>query len=96
MDNQVFYGQTFSKGQLTIPKKIRDRYFLGDNFSYKMTLKDGSILIEPQISDSQTSKKDLSSVLKKINKPIFTDKDYQNFIDGRKSWNKKIDKLGIK
>lgn len=44
---QSYYIQSFSKGQVTIPKKIRKQLNMGDNFTLKLTLQDGKIVAEP-------------------------------------------------
>jgi len=93
MDNLVTYGQTFSKGQLTIPKKFRDFYGLGENFAYIMTHQNQQIIIEPQEKKSKT--KNLATALAKIKEPIFSKEDYNLYLQGRKDWNKRMKKLGI-
>jgi len=92
MNQTVTYGQTFSKGQLTIPKKFRDYYGLGDIFPYKMTHQDTKIIIEPQDQPKKTS---LAQVIASIKEPIFTDQDYQNYLNMRKQNNKRLQKMGL-
>jgi bifunctional DNA-binding transcriptional regulator/antitoxin component of YhaV-PrlF toxin-antitoxin module len=92
MNNLVTYGQTFSKGQLTIPKKFRDHHGLGDNFAYKMTHQDKKIIIEPQ---EQPKKKSLAAALAKIKEPIFSDADYQDYLQMRKDNESRMIKLGL-
>lgn len=92
MDNLTTYGQTFSKGQLTIPKKIRDHYGLGENFAYKITHQNKKIIIEPQ---DRPKKQDLAAALAKIKEPLFSEEDYQFYLQGRKDWDKRMKKLGI-
>jgi bifunctional DNA-binding transcriptional regulator/antitoxin component of YhaV-PrlF toxin-antitoxin module len=92
MDDLVTYGQTFSKGQLTIPKKFRDLHGLGDNFAYKMTHQDTMIIIEPQ---EKPHKKNLAAALAKIKEPIFSEEDYQDYLQMRNDNEKRSQKLGI-
>jgi len=92
MNNLITYGQTFSKGQLTIPKKIRDHFDLGENFAYKITSKDKKIIIEPQVA---AKKSKLYSALLKIKKPTLTDQDYQDYLEMRKESKKRAQKMGI-
>lgn len=89
--NQInTYGQTFSKGQLTIPKKFRDYFNLGDNFAYKMTNQGQKIIIEPQ----SQKKESLSSIISQIDQPVFTDKDYKDYLKMRKENKKREATLG--
>lgn len=91
MNNLVTYGQTFSKGQLTIPKKLRDYYGLGENFAYKMTRQDKKIIIEPQ---DQPKKHNLASALAKMT-IIWKDDDFINPKNTRKEWDDRLAKMGI-
>jgi len=93
MNNLATYGQTFSKGQLTIPKKIREYYGLGENFAYKITPYEDKIVIEPQ--EKKSKKTTLSQVLAKIKEPIFTDQDYQDYLAMRKENENRMQELGI-
>ena len=93
MNNLITYGQTFSKGQLTIPKKIRDLHGLGDNFAYKMTHQGNKIIIEPQ--EKKKAKQTLASVLARIKEPIYSQEDVDFIVQGRKSWDKRLEKLGV-
>jgi bifunctional DNA-binding transcriptional regulator/antitoxin component of YhaV-PrlF toxin-antitoxin module len=92
MNNFVTYGQTFSKGQLTIPKKIRELYGLGVDFAYKITAVDQKIIIEPQEKLSQGN---FAKVLSSITEPIFTDQDYQEWKSMRSAEEKRLKKLGL-
>jgi AbrB family looped-hinge helix DNA binding protein len=93
MNNLTTFGQTFSKGQLTIPKKIRDYYGLGENFAYKISPHDDKIIIEPQ--EKRPKKITLSQVLAKIKEPIFSDQDYQDYLTMRQENEDRMQKLGI-
>ncbi|MEK9149569.1 MAG: AbrB/MazE/SpoVT family DNA-binding domain-containing protein [Candidatus Desantisbacteria bacterium] len=93
MNNLVTYGQTFSKGQLSIPKNIRDYYCLGENFAYKMTHQEDRIIIEPQ--EKKSKKGNLASALAKIKEPIYSQEDIDFIMRGRDDWDKRIKELGI-
>lgn len=85
MTNLVTYGQTFSKGQLTIPKKFRDLHGLGDNFAYKMTHQDTKIIIEPQDkSKKKMSKNEYLKFITTADTSWYTDKDYQDHLAMKK------------
>jgi len=93
MDNLTSYGKTYSNGQLTIPKNLRDYYGLGINFAFKIRPYQGNFLIEPQ--DKKSKKSTLSQVLAKIKEPIFTDQDYQDYLAMRKENENRMQELGI-
>lgn len=93
MNNLITYGQTFSKGQLTISKKIRDYYGLGENFAYKMYNHDKKIIIEPQEKVKKNmSQKEFVEFLTNMDTGWYTDNDYKNYLamrkqnDERPSW----------
>ncbi len=44
---QVRYIKSFSKGQVTIPKDIRDALGIGEDFWLKVLVSDGKIIAEP-------------------------------------------------
>jgi bifunctional DNA-binding transcriptional regulator/antitoxin component of YhaV-PrlF toxin-antitoxin module len=90
MNDQVFYGQTFSKGQLTIPKKIRDFYSLGDNFSYKITHQSRKIIIEPQLVTGQKlSPSELLRFVSSMDTSWFKESDYQDYLKSKKQLKKR-------
>jgi bifunctional DNA-binding transcriptional regulator/antitoxin component of YhaV-PrlF toxin-antitoxin module len=85
MNNQVFYGQTFSKGQLTIPKKIRDFYSLGDNFSYKITHQDRKIIVEPQQQTNLAMTNDsFVKFVSSMDTSWYDDSDYKDYLKSKK------------
>ena len=45
--NNVGYIKSFSKGQVTIPKEVREELGIGDNFWLKLYIKEGKIIAEP-------------------------------------------------
>jgi len=57
----VHYIKSFSKGQITIPKKIRDKLGLGDEFWLKLVLEHGKIIVEPM-----KTKQDRKAYIKKV------------------------------
>lgn len=44
---KAVFIKSFSKGQITIPKKIRDSIGLSSDFWLKVTVDDGKIIAEP-------------------------------------------------
>ena len=47
MNMQVQYVKSFSKGQITVPKKIRDAFGIGDEFWLKLSVSGRKIIAEP-------------------------------------------------
>jgi AbrB family looped-hinge helix DNA binding protein len=82
------YIKSFSKGQITIPKEMRDGLGLGDVFWLKLYVKDEKIVAEPlerEVDSSEYQKKLLN-----INGSWFDIKDYKKMrsdIEGRSSKN---------
>jgi bifunctional DNA-binding transcriptional regulator/antitoxin component of YhaV-PrlF toxin-antitoxin module len=58
---QTHFINSFSKGQVTIPKTVRDMLGLGDLFWLKLTAFSDKIVLEPA-----EPKKDKSAYLKKL------------------------------
>jgi len=45
--NHIKYIKSFSNGQVTIPKDIRDSLGMGENFWLKLSVTEGRIIAEP-------------------------------------------------
>lgn len=45
--NTVRFVKSFNKGQLTLPKQIRDYLGIGEEFWLRLYVKDGKIIAEP-------------------------------------------------
>jgi AbrB family looped-hinge helix DNA binding protein len=45
--NTVGYVKSFSKGQITIPKEVREVLGIGDEFWLKLSIENGKIVAEP-------------------------------------------------
>ena len=57
--NTVGYIKSFSKGQITIPKAVREALGIGDEFWLKLSVENGKIVAEPV-----DGKKDSTNYLK--------------------------------
>ena len=66
----VKYIKSFSKGQITIPKELRNEFGLGDEFWLKLSVEKGRIIAEPL--ESKQDKEEYKKKLLKI-KQIFID-----------------------
>lgn len=75
MDN-ISFTKSFSKGQITIPKVIRDQFGLKDDFWLKLYTENNKIIAEP-VSISSKPKNYLSQ-LSLINGKWFDIKEYKS------------------
>lgn len=48
-----YFIQSFSKGQVTIPKAVRTMLNIGDDFILKLEVTDGKIVAEPVVQNDQ-------------------------------------------
>ncbi len=62
MNNTTKYIKSFSNGQVTIPKDIRDVLRMGNNFWLKISVAEGRIIAEP-IENNQDKKSYKQSLL---------------------------------
>ncbi len=53
--NAVGYIKSFSKGQITIPKVVREALGIGDDFWLKLYVDNGKIVAEPVEKDKNQS-----------------------------------------
>lgn len=68
---ELLSGKMTSKGQITIPKELRDRFNVYEGDQFKIFVQDEKIMLEP------LKRKKLSDVLKnriKVNEPIDIEK----------------------
>lgn len=68
---ELLSGKMTSKGQITIPKELRDRFNVHEGDQFKIFLQDDKIMLEP------VKRKKLSDVLKnriKVSEPIDIEK----------------------
>ena len=57
--NHIKYIKSFSNGQVTIPKDIRESLGMGENFWLKLSVTEGRIIAEPmEASQDKKSYKD--------------------------------------
>ena len=59
--NTISYVKSFSKGQITIPKEVREVLGIGDEFWLKLSIENGKIVAEPVESE-----KDKTSFAKQL------------------------------
>lgn len=70
--NKAVFIKSFSKGQITIPKKIRDAIGLSSDFWLKVSVDSGKIIAEPVDEGSEKNKQKWKKSLLKM-KPIDID-----------------------
>lgn len=73
--NQAVFIKSFSKGQITIPKKIRDSIGLSNDFWLKVSIDKGNIIAEP-IKEEQIDKSYPQKLLT-IKGDWFSQKEFQ-------------------
>lgn len=62
MNTPVRYIKSFSKGQITIPKEIRDEFGMENDFWLKLYTQEGKIIAEP-IGEKKMNKKEWTKML---------------------------------
>jgi AbrB family looped-hinge helix DNA binding protein len=82
------YIKSFSKGQITIPKKLRDKLGLKHEFWMKVELKQNQIVLEPTVK--KTSRKQYVQKLKRLKTDWF---DYDEYKKIHQSWDTHITDL---
>jgi AbrB family looped-hinge helix DNA binding protein len=83
------YIKTFNKGQITIPKEIRNAFNLGDDFWLKISTEEDRIIVEPV--DQKTDNSDYLNKILKIKSDWFSTKEIQkNRLAIEKRLNKKL------
>lgn len=85
MNTGVRFVKSFSKGQITIPKEIRDMFGIGDEFWLKLSVDAGKIIAEPV--KKGFNKKEW---IKKLLKMPPLDIDIEELAENRKQIEKKI------
>ncbi|KKQ73750.1 MAG: hypothetical protein US96_C0054G0012 [Candidatus Woesebacteria bacterium GW2011_GWB1_38_5b] len=88
------YIKSFSKGQITIPKEIRDELGLGDSFWLKIFPKNGKIIAKP-INKSNKKKISVDEWREKLltmDTSWFTEKDVEQIRKNREQIEKRIRK----
>jgi AbrB family looped-hinge helix DNA binding protein len=87
MNTQIKYIKSFSKGQITIPKEIRDTFGIGDNFWLKLSVQQGKIIAEPITGEKKINNDELREWLLTI-PPL--DIDINEIKENRKQIEKKL------
>ena len=76
MNTPVKYVKSFCKGQITIPKEIRDSFGIGDEFWLRLSINEGRIIAEPV--ERETNRQDFKNKLLKIKGNWFVPAEYSN------------------
>lgn len=71
----IKYIKSFSQGQITIPKEVRDEFGLGLEFWLRLRLMNKQIILEPV--EKKVSRKDYAQTLLEIDGSWFDMKDYK-------------------
>lgn len=84
---QTRYIKTFSKGQITIPKEIRDSLGLGDEFWIKLSVDQDEIRLQPVKEEKKMSKDEW---IKRMMAMPPIEIDVEEIAANRKQWDKQI------
>lgn len=71
------FVKSFSKGQITVPKEIRDELGLGDDFWLKLSIQKGRLVAEPVEQESKVSPAEYAKRLRKISGGWFSLEDHE-------------------
>jgi len=71
------FVKSFSKGQITVPKEIREALGLGDDFWLKLSIEGGKLVAEPAETKPKLSPREYAKKLKTIKGDWFAVEDYE-------------------
>lgn len=93
MIEPIKYIKSFSRGQITIPKDIREALGVPEEFWMKMSIDDGKIVVEPV--KNRPSKNDYVQSLLSMNTDWFTDEDYADYKKVRQEADEHVEKNSL-
>src|SRR5215211_244377 len=73
----VKFIKSFSKGQITIPKDLREKLGASEEFWMRIFIDDGKLVVEPV--DNEPSKSDYLKRLLSLKTDWFSDKDDEDY-----------------
>ncbi len=73
------YVKSFSKGQITVPKDIREELGLGDDFWLKLSVAGGKLIAEPAEAQPKLSPQEYAKTLRTIKGGWFSREDHEKF-----------------
>ena len=86
--NDLTFIKSFSKGQITIPKILREKFGLGDKFWLKLYIQQDKIILEP--IEKKVTKNNYLKKLANIKNTWVLDKEYRNIREELKKRDKNI------
>lgn len=90
---EIRYVKSFSRGQITIPKEIREELGVPEEFWMKMSVDNGKIVVEP-VQKTQ-SKDDYVNSLLSMNTDWFSEDDYEDYKKVRQEADEHVDKNSL-
>jgi len=81
------FVKSFSNGQITIPKKFREKLGIGNDFWLKLSLDQNRIIAEPQ--ETKPNRKKYAETLLKLKTNWF---DYKEWKEMRKKTNENLNR----
>ena len=79
MNLPTSYIKSFSKGQITIPKRMRNALGVGDEFWLKLSFVQGKMIAEPAEKNSRLDKAEFKKMLLNMKTDWFTEKDEADY-----------------
>lgn len=84
--NKSYFIKSYSKGQLTIPKEVRDSMGLGDDFWLELTMEGNKLTIKPLkdtnvVREPSTGADDYAKMLKNLDTSWFDEEQYKKLKD---------------
>jgi bifunctional DNA-binding transcriptional regulator/antitoxin component of YhaV-PrlF toxin-antitoxin module len=89
----VKYIKSFSRGQITIPKDLREELGVPEEFWMKIFIDDGKLVVEPV--SKEISKDDYVQSLLSMDTSWFTEDDYQDYQKIRQEADEHADKNSL-
>ena len=86
--NDLTFIKSFSKGQITIPKILREKFGLGDKFWLKLYIQQDKIILEP--IEKKVTNNNYIKKLANIKNTWVLDKEYRNIREELKKRDKNI------
>ena len=89
----VRYVKSFSRGQITIPKEIREELGVPEEFWMKMSVDNGKIVVEPV--QKTLSKEEYLKKLMSLDTSWFTEEDFEDYKKVRQEMDDHVEKNSL-
>lgn len=84
--NKTYYIKSYSKGQFTLPKEVRDALGLGNDFWLQLDLQGNQIRLQPVtgaklLKEPEVTQSDYATLLKDLDTTWFDHEEYKKMKD---------------